>query len=52
MFGEVGLLGELRTVAASKAREKEAKRLGFDDFVTPERFKTLEAAISYAIHGD
>src|SRR3990167_2131640 len=52
VFGEVGLLGELRTVAASKAREKEAKRLGFDDFVTPDRFKTLEAAISYAIHGD
>ena len=52
VFGEVGLLGELRTVAASKAREKEAKRLGFDDFVTPERFKTLEAAISYAIHGE
>ena len=52
VFGEVGLLGELRTVAASKAREKEAKRLGFDDFVTPERFKTLEAAISYAIHSD
>ena len=52
VFGEVGLLGELRTVAASKAREKEAKRLGFNDFVTPERFKTLEAAISYAIHGD
>ena len=52
VFGEVGLLGELRTVAASKAREKEAKRLGFDDFVTPERFKTLEAAIGYAIHGE
>ena len=52
VFGEVGLLGELRTVAASKAREKEAKRLGFSDFVTPERFKTLEAAISYAIHGE
>ena len=52
VFGEVGLLGELRTVAASKAREKEAKRLGFSDFVTPERFKTLEAAISYAIHSE
>ena len=52
VFGEVGLLGELRTVAASKAREKEAKRLGFDDFVTPERFKTLEAAIGYAIHSE
>ena len=51
-FGEVGLLGELRTVAAAKAREKEAKRLGFVDFVTPDRFKTLEAAIGYAIHGD
>ncbi|OGD93409.1 hypothetical protein A2697_00620 [Candidatus Curtissbacteria bacterium RIFCSPHIGHO2_01_FULL_41_44] len=51
-FGEVGLLGELRPVSFSKNRINEAKRLGFDDFVTPEKFKTLEEAISYAIHGE
>jgi len=50
-FGEVGLLGELRQVANSENRVKEAKRLGFGDFVTPVKFKTLEEAISYAVHG-
>src|SRR3989344_6013718 len=50
-FGEVGLLGELRPVVNTKSRINEAKRLGFGDFVTPEQFKTLDEAISYAIHG-
>ena len=51
-FGEVGLLGELRAISNTSARIAEAKRLGFVDFVTPQRFKTLEDAISYAIHGE
>ncbi|MBI2012797.1 hypothetical protein HYS90_02615 [Candidatus Curtissbacteria bacterium] len=51
-FGEVGLLGELRPVSQMKSRLEEAKRLGFADFVTPEKFKTLEEAIGYAIHGE
>ncbi|OGE03677.1 hypothetical protein A3B51_00860 [Candidatus Curtissbacteria bacterium RIFCSPLOWO2_01_FULL_41_18] len=51
-FGEVGLLGELRPVANLKVRVEEAKRLGFNDFVSPDRFKTLEEATSYAIHGE
>lgn len=50
-FGEVGLLGELRPVAQIKSRISEAKRMGFDDFVTSEKFRTLEQAIGYAIHG-
>ena len=50
-FGEVGLLGELRPVGNIKNRIAEAKRLGFSDFVTSERFKTLEDAVSYAVHG-
>ena len=49
VFGEVGLLGELRPVGYLKNRASEAKRLGFSDFVTPERFKMLEEAISYAL---
>jgi len=52
VFGEVGLLGELRPVGNSKSRVVEAKRLGFSDFVTPEKFKTLEEAIGYAVHGE
>lgn len=51
-FGEVGLLGELRPVSNVANRTREAKRLGFGNLVTPERFKTLEEAISYAIHGE
>lgn len=50
-FGEVGLLGELRPVGNIKNRIAEAKRLGFSDFVTSDRFKTLEDAVSYAVHG-
>lgn len=50
-FGEVGLLGELRPVGNTKNRIAEAKRLGFSDFVTPEKCKTLEEAIYYSIHG-
>src|SRR3989338_4470668 len=50
-FGEVGLLGELRPVVNTKSRMNEAKRLGFQDFVMPEKFKTLDEAVSYAIHG-
>lgn len=50
-FGEVGLLGEIRDVSNIKSRTSEAKRMGFSDFVTPERFKTLEAALSYSVGG-
>lgn len=50
-FGEVGLLGELRSVGNVKNRIAEAKRLGFSDFVTSEKFKTLEEAVSYALGG-
>lgn len=50
-FGEVGLLGELRPVTNAKIRIAEAKRQGFSDFVTQDRFKTLEDAVSYSIHG-
>lgn len=48
-FGEVGLLGELRPVGNAKIRIAEGKRLGFSDFVSPERFRTLEEAVRYAV---
>lgn len=48
-FGEVGLLGELRQVGNVKVRLAEAKRLGFSHFVTPEKFRTLEQALAYAV---
>lgn len=49
VFGEVGLLGELRPVGNVKNRIAEGKRLGFADFVSPERFRTLEEVVRYAI---
>lgn len=49
VFGEVGLLGELRPVANAKGRIIEAKRLGFTDYATAEKLKTLEAAVRYAL---
>lgn len=35
VFGEVGLSGEIRSVAASVRRTKEAKKLGFDGAIAP-----------------
>lgn len=49
VFGEVGLLGELRPVGNSKVRMAEAKRLGFVNFVTAEKFKKLEEAIAFSL---
>lgn len=41
VFGEVGLLGEIRRVVGEEKRIKEAKRLGFSLGITPENSKTL-----------
>ncbi len=45
-IGEVGLLGELRTVALHKRREKESKRLGFSALLSKEKNKTLAGLLS------
>ncbi len=45
VWGEVGLAGELRPVSRTEARLKEAKRMGFTKFITPETHKTLREAI-------
>ena len=49
VWGEVGLLGELRSVGSVKVREAEAKRLGFSSFITSDKFKTLEAAVKQSM---
>lgn len=41
VFGEVGLGGEIRRVTGSDRRLKEAKRLGYDQAISPETTKTL-----------
>ncbi len=47
VFGEVGLLGEVRMVASSERRIKEAKRLGFTTVISPQTVKTLKQAYQF-----
>ena len=47
-FGELGLTGELRTVAHADRRLAEAKRFGLRPVVQPEAHKTLRTALSAA----
>jgi DNA repair protein RadA/Sms len=43
--GEVGLLGELRSVPSLEKRIKEAKKLGFTKIITPSHYKSLDQVI-------
>lgn len=45
VFGEVGLLGEIRGVVLQEKRIKEAKRLGFSKFATSDNFDFLQKGI-------
>lgn len=45
VFGEVGLLGEVRKVTGEARRIKEAKRLGFKGFITPQNTSFVREAI-------
>jgi DNA repair protein RadA/Sms len=44
-FGEVGLTGELRTVAHSDRRLEEARKFGLAPLVSPDQTPTLRAAL-------
>jgi len=48
-IGEVGLLGEVRGAPYLEKRIIEAKRLGFKNFITDKKVKTLREAISLAL---
>jgi DNA repair protein RadA/Sms len=50
-FGELGLTGELRTVAHGDRRMAEAEKFGLMPVVEPETHKTLQAALHAALHG-
>ncbi len=45
-IGEVGLLGELRKVGSLEKRIKDARKLGFKDIISPDKFKTLKEVVS------
>jgi DNA repair protein RadA/Sms len=48
-FGELGLTGELRTVAHGDRRKAEALRFGLDPVICPESHQTLREAVGAAI---
>jgi len=48
-FGEVGLTGELRSVAHPDRRREEAEKFGLSDVVTPETAPTLRRAVHLAL---
>ena len=50
-FGELGLTGELRTVAHADRRLAEARRFGLGPVLEPERLGSLRAAIAAALAG-
>jgi len=41
VFGELGLLGEIRQVPHTILRKKEAKRLGFTKIISPEKYTSI-----------
>lgn len=49
LIGEVGLLGELRTVRGIDKRSTEAKKLGFSNIISPENAKSLAQAVKLAL---
>jgi DNA repair protein RadA/Sms len=48
-FGELGLTGELRTVAHSDRRLTEAQKFGLDPVIEPDTSRTLRAAVATAM---
>jgi DNA repair protein RadA/Sms len=48
-FGELGLTGELRTVAHADRRAAEARKFGLGGVITPESHRTLKAALGAAL---
>jgi DNA repair protein RadA/Sms len=48
-FGELGLTGELRTVAHADRRLAEAARFGLVPVIAPEQYNTIRAALAAAL---
>ena len=48
-FGEVGLTGELRSVAHPERRLRQAAKFGLAEVVSPEGCPTLRAAVRAAL---
>jgi len=48
-FGELGLLGELRDVVQAEKRNKEAKRLGFTNIISPQNYSSINQAVKFLL---
>lgn len=46
VFGELGLSGEVRAVGAAERRETEARKLGYNEIVSPANARDVIAAIA------
>jgi DNA repair protein RadA/Sms len=44
VFGEVGLLGEVRSIGSDERRTREARRLGFTTVISPKTVRNLKQA--------
>lgn len=44
-IGEMGLSGEIRNITQAEKREKEAKKLGFTQIISPKNYTKIEKAI-------
>lgn len=44
VFGELGLLGEVRSIGSDERRTKEARRLGFTTVISPKTTRNLKQA--------
>ncbi len=44
VFGEVGLLGEVRSIGSDQRRTREAHRLGFTTVISPKTVRNLKQA--------
>ncbi len=51
-FGELGLTGELRTVAHGDRRMAEARRFGLDPVLSPHSHRTLRELLGAALRGE
>lgn len=50
IYGEVGLSGELRRVSRYQEREKEAQKLGFEEIISPQKFKEINQVLKDLQH--
>jgi DNA repair protein RadA/Sms len=49
VFGELGLSGEVRAVSAADRRESEARKLGYEQMISPENAPDIVRAIAAAL---